>query len=220
MFQTKDEINLKSIIMEASKRPAENGSNGDSTDAKKAKLDPDCGSLLFCGTTEWQNVIKKFLVFGLFHKMCFQALKPGKLKEDNYHSKNNVHEPMRLAALKNVRIRHVGSGQDAAHVVVVDETGQAWSWGNNDHYQLGHGDTRCRRIPTPIPGTGPGGHTIVMVSLGCRHTLLLTSLGSVLAFGDNTDGQCGQGEMKTKNGQSPSSYQFPLNSCFVSSCCG
>ena len=89
----------------------------------------------------------------------------------------------------------------AAHVVVVDETGQAWSWGNNDHQQLGHGDTRCRRIPTQIPGTGPGGHTIVMVSLGCRHTLLLTSLGTVLAFGDNTDGQCGQGEMKTKNGE-------------------
>ena len=59
MFQTKDNINLNSIIMEASKRPAENGSNGDSTDAKKAKLDPDCGSLLFCGTTEWQNVKKK-----------------------------------------------------------------------------------------------------------------------------------------------------------------
>ena len=48
--------------MEASKRPAENGSNGDSTDAKKAKLDPDCGALLFCGTTEWQNV-KNSLIF-------------------------------------------------------------------------------------------------------------------------------------------------------------
>ena len=126
---------------------------------------------------------------------------------------------MRLAALKGTRIRHVGSGQDAGHVVVVDETGQAWSWGNNEHGQLGQGDTRhrldivnhrlhvwytdhlFRRIPTPISGTGPGGHTIVAVSLGARHTLLLTSLGSVLATGDNTDGQCGQGEMKTKNGE-------------------
>ena len=43
--------------MEASKRPAEeNGSNGSSTEAKKAKLDPDCGALVFCGTTEWHNV--------------------------------------------------------------------------------------------------------------------------------------------------------------------
>ena len=51
---------------------------------------------------------------------------------------------MRLAALKGTRIRHVGSGQDAGHVVVVDETGQAWSWGNNEHGQLGQGDTRHR----------------------------------------------------------------------------
>lgn len=201
MFQTKDETPW-TINMEAAKRPADNGSNGDSTDAKKAKLDPDCGALLFSGTTEWHNVRKiKNILFFNFNITFVQALKPGKLKEDSYHSKNNVHEPMRVAALKNVRIRHVGSGQDAAHVVVVDETGQAWSWGNNDFGQLGQGDNRCRRIPTPISGTGPGGHTIVMVSLGCRHTMMLTSLGTVLAFGDNTDGQCGQGEMKTKNGE-------------------
>jgi len=169
--------------MEASKRPAENGANGESeTNGKKAKLDPDCGVILFCGTTEWQN-----------------ALKSGKLKEENYHSKNNIHEPMLLAALKDVRIRHVGKGLDAGHVVVVDETGQAWSWGNNDYGQLGLGDKRTRRLPTQIPGTGPGGHTIVMVSLGARHTLLLNSQGQVLTCGDNTDGQCAHGEMKTKN---------------------
>ena len=76
--------------------------------------------------------------------LFMKALKPGKLKEDNYHSKNNVYEPMRINALKNVRIRHVGSGQDAGHVVVVDETGQAWSWGNNEFGQLGQGDYRHR----------------------------------------------------------------------------
>ena len=52
--------------MEASKRPAENGSNGDSTDAKKAKLDPTCGAFLFCGTTEWHNV-RIFILDGLHH---------------------------------------------------------------------------------------------------------------------------------------------------------
>ena len=51
---------------------------------------------------------------------------------------------MLLAALKDVRIRHVGKGPEAGHLVVVDESGQAWVWGNNDHGQLGLGDTRCR----------------------------------------------------------------------------
>ena len=71
MFQTKDETPW-TINMEAAKRPADNGSNGDSTDAKKAKLDPDCGALLFSGTTEWHNVrkIKKYSVFQFQHNVC------------------------------------------------------------------------------------------------------------------------------------------------------
>ena len=73
-----------------------------------------------------------------------KALKPGKLKEENYQSKNNVYEPMQVEALKDVRIKMVGSGQEAAHVVVVDESGQAWSWGNNEFGQLGQGDNRHR----------------------------------------------------------------------------
>jgi hypothetical protein len=45
---------------------------------------------------------------------------------------------------------------------------------------------------------------LFLVYLKCyyfQHTLLLTSRGEVLAFGDNTDGQCGHGEMKSKTGQ-------------------
>ena len=134
-----------------------------------------------------------------------KALKPSRLKDDSYHSKNNIYEPMFLNPLKDVRIRHVGSGSNAGHAVVVDESGMAWSWGNNEFGQLGQGDLRNRRIPTPIKGTGPGGHTIVIVSLGGRHTLLLTSQGQVLACGDNSAGQCAQGEMKTKSGKAKQS---------------
>ena len=41
------------------KRPAEseNGENGSAENgAKKAKLDPECGRLLFCGNTDWELV--------------------------------------------------------------------------------------------------------------------------------------------------------------------
>ncbi|XP_023340146.1 protein RCC2 homolog isoform X2 [Eurytemora carolleeae] len=163
------------------KRPAEDEENGEGENgAKKAKLDPECGRLLFCGSTNWEYVNK-----------------PCKLKDDFYYSKQNVYEPMFLAAFKDIRIRHLGSSQDAGHVVVVDEDGQAWSWGNNEFGQLGQGDLKNRRVPTPMPNTGPTGHIIVMVALSKRHTLLLTSRGEVLACGDNTDGQCGQGEMKS-----------------------
>ena len=42
---------------------------------------------------------------------------------------------------------------------------------------------------------------IVMASCGRKHTLLLTSQGEVLAAGDNSDGQCGKGEMKVVKGK-------------------
>jgi len=167
------------------KRPAdsENGdSNGAENGAKKAKLDPDCGRLLFCGSTDWE-----------FHQ------KPAKLKEESYYSKNNFYEPHFIKQLKDVRIRHVSSNQDATHLIVVDDEGTAWSWGNNEYGQLGQGDKKHRRIPTKIPGTGPTGHIIVALATSKKHSLMLTSRGDVLACGDNKDGQCAQGEMKSKH---------------------
>lgn len=74
---------------------------------KKKAVDPECGTLVFCGTTDFANV-----------------LKPAKLAEQSFHSKLNVHEPVLLAALQGVRIRHVGSGPEAGHLLVVDEAGQ------------------------------------------------------------------------------------------------
>jgi len=81
--------------------------------------------------------------------------------------------------------------------VIVDEVGQAWSWGNNEFGQLGQGDKKNRRLPTKILGTGPTGHTIVALAVSKKHTLMLTSRGVVLACGDNLDGQCAQGDMKS-----------------------
>ena len=75
--------------------------------SKKKAVDPECGTLVFCGTTDFANV-----------------LKPAKLAEQSFHSKLNVHEPVLLAALQGVRIRHVGSGPAAGHLLVVDESGQ------------------------------------------------------------------------------------------------
>ena len=74
---------------------------------KKKAIDPECGTLVFCGTTDFANV-----------------LKPTKLAEQSFLSKLNVHEPVLLAALQGVRIRHVGSGPEAGHLFVVDDAGQ------------------------------------------------------------------------------------------------
>merc|ERR1719495_2538114 len=123
---------------------------------------------------------------------------PSRLKDDFYYGKQNIYEPHFIASIKDLRVRHVSSSQDSCHIVIVDEVGMAWSWGNNEFGQLGQGDKKHRRLPAPIAGTGPDGKTIVAVAASKKHTLLLTSKGEVLACGDNQEGQCGQGEMKSK----------------------
>ena len=75
-------------------------------------------------------------------------------------------EPKRIEALKDVRIKMVGSGQEAAHVVVVDETGQAWSWGNNEFGQLGQGDNMHRLRVSP--SVGDIGNDSMLTSGGSR----------------------------------------------------
>ena len=72
-------------------------------------------------------------------------LKGGKLKEESYHSKHNVHEPMLLAALKDVRIRHVGKSPEAGHLVVVDEGGQVRENSSGPYFN-----------PFPLVGLGMG----------------------------------------------------------------
>ena len=37
---------------------------------------------------------------------------------------------------------------DDSHAVSLDQNGKVYSWGNNQHGQLGHGDTRDRKLPS------------------------------------------------------------------------
>ena len=107
--------------------PGTNGTNGD----KKARLDPTCGTLVFCGATDFANMLKPGKLKEVFWARnpvtSPEALKSWNLKwslgrcrtiytsriifQESYHSKHNVHEPMLLAALKDVRIRHVGKSR-------------------------------------------------------------------------------------------------------------
>ena len=163
----------------AEKRKAEDDtSNGDSTGAKKEKLEG--GTLLFSGATDWKAV--------------------GRKNGDLVKSANTQWSPVRLAALKDVNIVGVNKGSSSAFCMAIDDQGQVWSWGRNEAGQLGVGDTKDKFVPTLIQELT--GHTIVEVATGKSHTLFLTSEGKVLACGSNESGQCGQGR-KTGNLETP-----------------
>ena len=66
-----------------------------------------------------------------------------------------------------------------------------YAWGDNSHGQIGDGSTVDSA--TPVRLTLPGGVTPTAVSEGYRTSLALGSNGSVYAWGDNSDGQLGNG---------------------------
>ncbi|WP_223631978.1 hypothetical protein [Corallococcus sp. EGB] len=94
----------------------------------------------------------------------------------------------------------VAAGGDSAMVLRSD--GSLWAWGRNTSGQLGTGNRRGVTVPQPVSGP-PGG--FVSVSVGDDHVLAMRSDGSVWSWGENRDGQRGDGttSARTTPGQVP-----------------
>ncbi|MFP3967253.1 S8 family serine peptidase [Actinomadura fulvescens] len=74
--------------------------------------------------------------------------------------------------------------------VVVKKDGTVWAWGDNSEGQLGNGTTNGSNKPVQVPGVT----NAVNVSAGSDgHVLVALSDGTVKAWGNNTDGQLGDG---------------------------
>jgi alpha-tubulin suppressor-like RCC1 family protein len=81
-------------------------------------------------------------------------------------------------------------------MIALRDDGHVLTWGSNSNGQLGYetpadcgstGDDPCQRSPTEVPGITDA----IAVAAGFTHSLVLLRDGTVLAFGDNEDGQLG-----------------------------
>jgi hypothetical protein len=75
-------------------------------------------------------------------------------------------------------------------VCAVDTMGGLSCWGNNTSGELGDGTTMDRTTPVAVVGLGSG---VQAVSAGNQHACALTTGGGVKCWGDNADGQLGDG---------------------------
>jgi alpha-tubulin suppressor-like RCC1 family protein len=77
------------------------------------------------------------------------------------------------------------------HNLAVTSNGSVLAWGDNSYGELGDGTTTDSS--TPVPVDLPAGTHITAIAAGSNFSLALTSNGSVLAWGDNTNEELGDG---------------------------
>jgi alpha-tubulin suppressor-like RCC1 family protein len=85
------------------------------------------------------------------------------------------------------------------HTLALDSTGQIHAWGYNSFGQLGNGTTSTIQIvPINVSTFGSiNGKTVVAISCGANHTVVLDSTGKVHAWGYNNYGQLGNSTTST-----------------------
>ena len=71
--------------------------------------------------------------------------------------------------------------------------GKVYCWGYNDYGQLGNGTNTNSTTPTLVADGAMGNSGVTAVAAGGRHTLGLKGTACLFAWGENSDGQLGNG---------------------------
>jgi alpha-tubulin suppressor-like RCC1 family protein len=97
--------------------------------------------------------------------------------------------PIQVAALGN-EVASIGAG--AAHTCAVKKDGALWCWGLNEHGQLGDGTTQDHSVPAPATAVD---FAVAEVVGGADFSCARTAEGSAWCWGNNSEGQLGNGSM-------------------------
>ncbi|NIL42921.1 permease [Salinispora arenicola] len=91
------------------------------------------------------------------------------------------------------------------HSLALTSAGTVLAWGQNVHGQLGDGTTTSNS--TPVDVDLPAGTEVTAIAGGDSHSLAVTSAGAVLAWGNNSSGQLGDGT--TTDRDTPADVNLP-----------
>ncbi len=103
-------------------------------------------------------------------------------------------------ALGITNARQVAAGAGGSHSLARLADGTVMAWGNNTSGQLGIGTTSQGETP-PVAVTGLS--DVASVAAGNNHNLALLIDGTVMAWGDNTNGQLGDGTTTSHSTPTP-----------------
>ena len=74
--------------------------------------------------------------------------------------------------------------------------GSLWCWGRNDHGQLGDGTTSGSSLPVQVTALGA---SVAEISLGYAHACVRKTNGSLWCWGNNPDGEVGDGSQADRD---------------------
>jgi alpha-tubulin suppressor-like RCC1 family protein len=97
-------------------------------------------------------------------------------------------------------VSFVSHYRGGSHTCALDLAGNAYCWGSNNFGQLGDGSTAQRTLPTAV--AAPPGVSFVLLAAGSQFTCGLTPTDEAYCWGDNFNGQLGDGtttEHRTPN---------------------
>ena len=122
----------------------------------------------------------------------------GRSENVNSGTPNTVFK--KAEGLDNVKI--IGASGGTAHTVLLDESGNVWTAGNNLHGQLGRQTAKNVNPKFEKVADGISGVKITAIAAGSRYTVLLDESGNVWTAGSNGYGELG----RETNGMSSSVF--------------
>lgn len=111
--------------------------------------------------------------------------------------------PVRVSLPAGTGITSVSAGYD--HSLAVTSAGGVLAFGRNDVGQLGNGTTTDSAVPVSV--SLPPGTTVTQASAGDGFSLAVTSTGGALAWGDDEEGELGNGQVSG----SPATIPVPVS---------
>jgi len=115
---------------------------------------------------------------------------------NNYNSEATDEDGSCDYDLGDVGVGSISAG--IAHTCAILDNGSVSCWGYNGYGQLGDGTNTNRNTSTQTSSLGSG-RTAVAITAGQYHTCAILDDGSVSCWGDNAEGQLGDGTITDRN---------------------
>ncbi|XP_053688822.1 probable E3 ubiquitin-protein ligase HERC2 isoform X2 [Sabethes cyaneus] len=97
--------------------------------------------------------------------------------------------PMKIESLAGLGVVKVECGSQFS--VALTRSGSIYTWGKGDYHRLGHGNTDHVRRPKKVAALQ--GKKIISIATGSLHCVACSDSGEVFTWGDNDEGQLGDG---------------------------